>query len=119
MSDTAKLIQPAVVQRDGHGNWHHPDLPTFHGTDEAPEGAPTWKEWLEGQRLEQSISRLEDEEDTHPVYISYFEQDDTDPNFSAWEPAPPDGEGWFLLAISDTEEGPYAWFVRRKESRNV
>ena len=29
-----------------------------------------------------------------------------------WNPAPPDGEGWMLAAMIDTEDGPDAWFVR-------
>ena len=32
-----------------------------------------------------------------------------------WEPQSPDGEGWFLVAIYDTEDGPYACFGRPAE----
>jgi hypothetical protein len=31
---------------------------------------------------------------------------------SGWSPAPPAGEGWLLLEIYDTEDGPYAMFGR-------
>lgn len=30
-----------------------------------------------------------------------------------WTPTPPKGEGWMLVAKYDTEDGPYAMFVRR------
>jgi hypothetical protein len=33
-----------------------------------------------------------------------------------WEPTPPEGEGWFLIGIYDTEDGPYACFTRAKEA---
>lgn len=33
-----------------------------------------------------------------------------------WQPTPPKGEGWFLLAIYDTEDGPYACFTRPKDA---
>lgn len=29
-----------------------------------------------------------------------------------WNPAPPDGAGWMLVAVIDAEDGPAAWFVR-------
>lgn len=32
----------------------------------------------------------------------------------AWNPLPPKGDGWFLLAIYDTDDGPYACFTRPK-----
>lgn len=31
---------------------------------------------------------------------------------TTWEPTPPDGAGWRLVAIYDTEDGPCAMFVR-------
>lgn len=30
-----------------------------------------------------------------------------------WEPTKPEGDGWMLVAIYDTENGPYAMFVRK------
>jgi len=31
-----------------------------------------------------------------------------------WTPTPPSGDGWMLSDIFDTEDGPYALFIRRK-----
>lgn len=113
MSDTTtKLIQPAPVQRDECGNWWHPDVPEFEGSDEAGPDAPKWKDWMREQGLEYCRFSLEDEDESHPVYQSYFEAEDPSPDFSKWEPKP-DGDGWFMLAICDTEDGPQAWFARR------
>lgn len=33
---------------------------------------------------------------------------------SEWFPTQPEGEGWLLSDIFDTEDGPYALFIRRK-----
>lgn len=115
-STHTNLIQPAAVQRDEFGNWYHPDIPVFYGSDESTDESPKWEDWLKTQGLEQSKCMLEWEDESHPVYQSYFEADDPDPNFAAWGPEPPKGEGWFVLAICDTEDGPCAWFVRRKDS---
>lgn len=41
---------------------------------------------------------------------AYYERND--PNFTKWEPTYPDGDGWILAAKFDTENGPYALFVR-------
>lgn len=117
MKTTIKLIEAAPVHRDENGNWWHPGLPTFAGTDESTETSPEWKDWLKEQGLIATRRDLEDEDESHPVYQSYFEAADPDGNFSAWEPTPPEGDGWFLLAIGDTEDGPQAWFVRREDAQ--
>lgn len=36
-----------------------------------------------------------------------------DGDFSAWTPTTPQGEGWVLLEMYDTENGPYALFGRQ------
>lgn len=113
MNTTINLILPVEVKRDEMGNWHHPNLPTFYGTDESTEASPAWGSWLDVQGLEVSRSSLEDEDESHPVYQSYFEAENPSGDFSAWTPESPEGDGWFMLAITDTEDGPCAWFVRR------
>lgn len=37
------------------------------------------------------------------------------PDCSYWTPTPPQGDGWLLAAIYDTEEGPVALFVRNAD----
>lgn len=108
--NNATLIQPAEVKRNEYGHWDHPDLPAFEGTDEAGPDAPKWKDWLAAQQLEVCRFELEGEDDNHPAYKKYF--DGSDPDISEWNPQP-EGEGWFLLSICDTDDGPMAWFARR------
>jgi hypothetical protein len=31
-----------------------------------------------------------------------------------WEPHRPEGDGWFCLAIHDTDDGPVCWWARRE-----
>lgn len=50
-----------------------------------------------------------DVEEDHPAYISYFDNGGCD--VSSWNPSKPDGEGWFIGGIYETEEDPVcAWF---------
>jgi hypothetical protein len=114
--NTITLLQPAEVKRDEDGLWYHPDLPTFEGSDEADESSPNWEEWKRQQGLEITWCALEDEPEDHPAYQAYWVEGSI--NISAWNPTWPDGEGWFLLEIGDTEDGPRAWFARRSVSEH-
>jgi hypothetical protein len=94
----------AEVNRDEFGMWLHPAFP-WH---EVPEGGHVddyAKEWgyqchfqtLEGDAPESVVER-------------YSEAND--PDYSYWTPSTPKGEGWFLGAIYDTEDGPAACWMR-------
>lgn len=98
-------ITAVEVVRDSDGYWIHPGLPDFD------EDAGAYNEWLKAQSLETSFVWLESERDDLPAFISYFKNEDL--NISAWEPTPPDGDGWFLICISDTDDGPAACYARR------
>lgn len=103
------LIQPAPVVRDENGYWLHPCLPKFRKN--APEGRNAFRDWQANQQLEICTIQLECDwtgEGEHP----YWSGSD---NCNGWEPSRPDGEGWFCLAIDDTEEGPTCWWARRVE----
>jgi hypothetical protein len=51
------------------------------------------------------------ESDAPPeVFDAYSEAGS--PDCSAWIPGPPAGDGWLLAAIYDTEDAPYAMYVR-------
>lgn len=102
-----KLIQPMAVTRDELGFWSHPDIPDFD------EDGQAYRAWLKHQGLETSFASLESEDDDHPVYKSYYHDDDPDPSVAGWNPDPPKGEGWFVLSIHDTEDGPYYVWARR------
>lgn len=103
---SAALIQAAPVERDESGCWWHPGMPNFEEGQE-----DEWHAWIAGQGLKIMRGRLEDEVMDHPVYVEYFENGAS--SFLAWVDEPPSGEGWFTLAIHDTEDGPvWAWARR-------
>jgi hypothetical protein len=104
-----ELIQPAEVQRDEDGHWWHPGLPDF---DEGQDAE--WKAWLQSQGLELSQDYLEWEDISNPAYIAYFVEESC--SCALWSPAPPKGDGWFTLLITDTEDGPCWVWARRTET---
>lgn len=106
------LIQAAPVQRDEDGFWFHPQMPSF---DEGQEAE--WKAWLAAQGLTTATGMLEHEDCDHPVYVAYF--DKGEPSFLGWIDSPPDGDGWFTLCVTDTEDGPAWLWARRTETENT
>lgn len=106
MSDAIVLIQPAPVVRDENGMFWHPDLPDF----EEGDGEKS-RQWTAEQGLTIRHAALEDAAEA--IADRYFEAGD--PDCSYWEPDRPEGEGWFCLAISDTDDGPVCWWARRAE----
>jgi hypothetical protein len=99
------MIQPMPVERDKDGWWSHPGIPNFD------EDYKSFNGWVKALGLEATYKALQSEDDTHPVYISYFALEE--PSFAAWEPTPPVGEGWFTFSIHDTEDGPVWVWARR------
>lgn len=98
------MLKPAKIERDEKGYWVHPSLEDFG--DERPI---TKYPGVEG--LECTVVSLE-HDDCPTVAERYFERDD--PNVSDWIPSFPAGEGAFLVAIVDSEDGPQAIFARPK-----
>ena len=45
--------------------------------------------------------------------IQYWGEGDIDA-VKEWQPTPPNGEGWFLVSINDTDDGPVAWWAKEK-----
>lgn len=102
-----KLIHAAIVVRDKLGFWSHPDEPDFD------EDVRAYKAWIAAQGLETTYASLESEDDDHPAYKAYYD-DDSDGSIHAWNPPAPDGEGWFTLSIHDSEDGPFWVWARRR-----
>ena len=105
MPEEIKLIQPAPVVRDEYGMFQHPDLPDFDEGD-----GDKCKAWIAEQGLEVGKVSLEYADES--IADRYFESHD--PDCSYWEPGKPDGDGWFCLAIHDTDDGPVCWWARRE-----
>ena len=99
------LIQPAPVERDSEGYWWHPDLTIFEEGQAAES-----KAWVVQQGL--TISKVEMEYEVDTDTDPFFQ--DGDSSCAHWEPSKPDGDGWFCLAISCTDDGPICYWARRE-----
>lgn len=100
-----KLIEAVEVVRDETGMFQHPDMPDFDEGD-----GEKCKAWIAEQGLAVGMVSLEYADEA--IANRYFESND--PDCSYWEPDRPDGEGWFCLAIHDTDDGPVCWWARRE-----
>lgn len=106
------LLQPVEVVRDPYGYWVHPDIDKVLKT--ADEEFAT-KEELNLFKQQQNIETA----------TTYFESDapadlvkryvDGEYDASEWNPTKPEGDGWFMLSIHDTEDMPVCVWARRKE----
>lgn len=105
MPEEIKMIQPTPVVRDENGMFWHPDLPEFDEGD-----GDKCKQWVSEQGLTVKMVSIEGADEA--IADRYFESHD--PDCSYWEPDRPEGEGWFCLSISDTDDGPACWWARRE-----
>lgn len=84
-----------------YGDTYHPDLPSWPD-DEQQSIVPL----LHAQGFEVRFVQGEFSEDVFDDDGAYREE------MRNWQPPPPAGDGWRLAAVGDTEDGPYATFVR-------
>lgn len=107
----ARLLDGAPLARDKYGCAHHHALPNLH------EGARTHK-FFEALGIELICRMAEDEMDSD-AYEAMTEHGFTEdgPNYNAWTPAKPEGDGWCLVAVFDTEDGPACWWVRAAQAK--
>lgn len=97
-------IQPMEPQRDSYGYWCHPDMPEIETSEQ-------FDNWISSQGLQYALHCLDGDdgigaEDAQTRY----EEGDTD--ILAWQPSQPEGEGWFIASIHDTEDGPVCLWIR-------
>lgn len=95
-----------MPERDEYGVAFHPDLPEWPD-DEERDTAPL----IAAQGFE--VVAVSGEGDIPDALIG-----DGGPEYfaalRAWQPQAP-GEGWRLVAVGDTKNGPMAWFVRPRQ----
>lgn len=96
------LLAPRKILRDEEGWLTHPAMPAVD------EDVP-YDRLLAAFGIETFVRDMETDAD-EATAKRYF--DDGHPDCSAWMPTPPEGEGWRLLEIFDSEIGPYALFAR-------
>jgi hypothetical protein len=104
-----KLLTPRNILRDENGWLWHPDYPV------CDEGTRADR-FLEAFGIEPAFVSMESD---NPDFAErWHEEGLTD--CSAWTPTPPAGDGWLLLEVYDTEDGPCAMFGRdRYEAQNA
>jgi len=96
------LISALPVERDQYGYWTHPIYNEFcDGRESIP--VEEFNQWLADQGLKWSV-QYRDEEDIDLSVDGY--------DISTWQPAAPEGDGWFVASIHDTEDGAVCIWLR-------
>jgi hypothetical protein len=98
------MFQPEKVERDVYGYW-------FHSAVRDSEEDQPINELPGAEGMEFRYVSF-DNDASEKMQRRYFEDDEF--NISDWNPTKPEGDGWFLLCIYDTEDGPHACFTRPK-----
>ncbi len=96
----AGLFAPSrLPARDARGFFWHPDM-NIVAFDESIE----WD-------TSKGIAKLLGFELAN-IYLDYDVDDEAEYDVNTWKPEAPSGEGWNLVAVADSEDGPVAYFVR-------
>ena len=101
-------IQAVEVVRDEYGFWTHPQYPAEWDESTTFEEIQTW---LDQYQLEY---RSIDFESDAPEGLQDAWGETGEADCSKWQPSPPSGEGWFVFAIYDTEDGPVCIWMRQR-----
>lgn len=103
-----KTITAAPVERDNCGFWTHPDyFEPANGNEFGVEGE--FAAWKALNRVTGAIGWMENEENAEELQAEY---DSVNCSVSMWNPTPPDGDGWFMASIHETEDGPVCYWLR-------
>ena len=96
------MIQAHLVERDQFGFWTHPNYPDLAVNCSSNEAQETLR------RLGLELQTVFMESDAPRLYDSAR----SDQRYSEWIPTRPEGAGWFVLSIHDTDNGPVCQYVR-------
>lgn len=96
------IIQAHLVERDQFGFWTHPNYPDLADNCSSSEAQETLR------RLGLELQNVFMESDAPRLYDSAR----SDQRYSEWIPTRPEGAGWFVLSIHDTDNGPVCQYVR-------
>ncbi|MDU2879100.1 MAG: hypothetical protein E7B94_02805 [Enterobacter sp.] len=96
------MIQAQLVERDQFGFWTHPNYPDLADNCSSSEAQETLR------RLGLELQNVFMESDAPRLYDSAR----SDQRYSEWIPTRPEGAGWFVLSIHDTDNGPVCQYVR-------
>lgn len=98
------------VERDENGLWWHPSI----NWDEVPEDADAMP-LIKASGYETSFVAMADDAPAD-LLKRWFDAGLPD-DINEWQPSRPDGDGWFLGGIYETEGGPEACWLRRASGR--
>ncbi|QCA04899.1 hypothetical protein [Pantoea vagans] len=103
-------IKHMAALRDEDGFWTHPDyFVPANGNEYAVPGE--FSAWLRQHNLESFTLSLESDAAASEVAENYFDGE-LGGDISSWQPSKPQGKGWFIGSIHDTEDGPYCIWLR-------
>ncbi|KAA0264819.1 hypothetical protein [Hafnia alvei] len=94
---TNSTIQPAEVKRNQEGYWTHPEYEKFCG-DREFISTTEFDVWTKSNNLEWAVD--------------FPDETLSGCHMPEWQPEIPDGEGWFVGSIHDTEDGPICIWLR-------
>ncbi|HCO3755925.1 TPA: hypothetical protein ACNTUM_000667 [Escherichia coli] len=103
-------MESLVVERNEDGYWTHPEYSSLFGDREIISKSE-FNAFCEKHGIESTMVELECD-DNEEVKKSYFE--DGNPDISKWQPSRPEGDGWFIGSIHDTEDGAVCVWFRKK-----
>ncbi|MBR7929443.1 hypothetical protein [Burkholderia ambifaria] len=101
----AAILTPRPIVRDEDGMLSHPAVPYL-------DEDVNYHTFFAAFGIESAFIHMENDVDCD-TYDQYFASNSA--NCSFWTPSAPAGDGWLLLEIYDTEDGPVALFVREKK----
>jgi hypothetical protein len=102
-----KFTRYKVITRDSYGNYQHPELPDFDGSEcITKDMRDDWQSEMDFNLVINTMDCEVDED--HPAWVHYFENGDA--GFGEWDPEAPSADA-VLLSIHDTEDGPVAWWA--------
>lgn len=96
-----RMLDGSAIARDEMGCGEHPALPVLE------EGMKP-KQFFDALGIDLAGVMAEDQMDMD-AYDAMVEATD----YNVWTPEAPAGDGWVLVAIFDTEDGPAAWWMRQ------
>ncbi|MDM1760656.1 MULTISPECIES: hypothetical protein [Acinetobacter] len=108
-------LKPEEVIRDKCGFWVHPILNEYLCNLLGDRECMTESEhstMLIHFNINVRCSAME-WDCTEELADKYWGEGDVDA-VKEWQPTPPKGDGWFLIAINDTDDGPVAWWAKEK-----
>lgn len=103
------ILTPRAILRDEDGMLSHPAVPYL-------DEDVNYETFFAAFGIESAFIHMENDVDCD-TYDQYFASNSA--NCSFWTPSAPAGDGWLLLEIYDTEDGPVALYVREKKPESM